>query len=337
MTESRHISWNSIWRLAVVAGLIVFAYYSRTALSILFFSLILFSAFDPIVDWFERKKLGRILGTILVYLFGLGLIVLAFVIIAPVFYREIIGVADLIPSYSEKFLNYILGSKFADSINQVLLSYSDSIIKSGSAILSVFFNLVGGITAVLSTLLISFYLLIRKDGASELFKSFLPQSLSHSFILVWDKVRKRVGHWFLTQLLVSFLVGLSVYISLSLLGVKYSLVLGILAGILEIVPVVGPIFAGAISAFVALPQSLSLAIWVISIFIIIQQLESNVLIPLIMKKSVGINPALVIISILIGAKLAGIIGIVFAIPVMVLVEEVMREVNRRRSVNIPAR
>jgi predicted PurR-regulated permease PerM len=337
MTESRHISWNSIWRLAVVVGLLVFAYYSRTALSIFLSSLIIFSAFDPIVDWFERKKLGRIFGTIFIYLFCLGLIVLAFIIIAPVFYREILGVADLIPSYSEKFLNYILGSKFADSINQVLLNYSDSIIKSGSAILSIFFNLVGGITAVLSTLLISFYLLIRKDGVNELFKSFLPQSLSYSFITVWDKVRRRVGHWFLTQLLISFLVGLSVYISLSLLGIKYSLVLGILAGILEIVPVVGPIFAGAISAFAAFPQSLSLSIWVIAIFIVIQQLESNILVPLLMKKSVGINPALVIISIIVGAKLGGIMGIVFAIPVMVLIEEVIREINRKKSINLPKR
>jgi predicted PurR-regulated permease PerM len=121
------------------------------------------------------------------------------------------------------------------------------------------------------------------------------------------------------------------FIALYFLGVKYSIILGIIAGIFEIVPIAGPIFAGAVSAAVALSDSLSLAIWVVAIFILIQQLESNVIIPLVMKKSVGLNPIWVILGLLGGAKLGGIVGIILSVPVILILEEVINEFDRKKS------
>ncbi len=173
---------------------------------------------------------------------------------------------------------------------------------------SILFGVIGGLASVLSVLLISFYLLIKRDGIESFFRAVLPQSMENTVIRLWDRVRLRIGHWFRIQMLLSLFVGLLVFISLLILGVKYSLVLGTIAAIFEIVPIAGPIFAGAVSALIALSQSPSLAIWVVVIFVLIQQLESNVLTPLIMKRSVGVNPVIVILALLAGAQLGGIVG-----------------------------
>jgi len=183
--------------------------------------------------------------------------------------------------------------------------------------------------------LISFYLLMRRDGISDFLRNVLPQGIENEVVRVWQRSRYRIGRWFRTQLILSLFVGFLVFLSLWIMGVRYSLILGIVAAIFEIVPIAGPIFAGAVSAVVALTQSLPLAIWVIIVFLLIQQLESNIFVPLIMKKSVGLNPIMIILGILAGAKLGGIVGVVLAAPVLVFLEEIITELNRRKTHYLP--
>jgi predicted PurR-regulated permease PerM len=335
MREFREISWQSVWRLVLIAIFIALFFYLRSVLVILFFSIIISSAFDPIIDWFQKKGFGRILGTIIVYLLTLGILSSILFFLVPILYQEVLGVIDLVPGYSEKIANYVIGSTFASNINEIVLNYGNSFMKGGTIAISVLFSVIGGLVSVLSVLLISFYLLIKRDGIESFLRAVLPQSMENTVIRIWERVRLRVGHWFRIQILLSLFVGLLVFISLLILGVKYSFILGIIAAIFEIVPIAGPIFAGAASILVALTQSPSLAIWVAIIFILIQQLESNILTPLIMKRSVGINPVIVIISLLAGAQLGGIVGIVLAMPVVVFLEEIVLEMNRRKVRYLP--
>lgn len=335
MREFREISWQSIWRLVFIAILIAAFFYLRSVFVVLFFSIILSSALDPAIDWFQKKGLGRILGTIIIYILSLGAIALILFFVAPVIYQDALGVIDLVPGYSEKIANYLIGSEFASNINEIILNYGNSFLKGGSMAVSILFGVIGGLASVLSVLLISFYLLIKRDGIESFFRAVLPQSMENTVIRLWDRVRLRIGHWFRIQMLLSLFVGLLVFISLLILGVKYSLVLGIIAAIFEIVPIAGPIFAGAVSALIALTQSPSLAIWVVVIFVLIQQLESNVLTPLIMKKSVGVNPVIVILALLAGAQLGGIVGVVLSMPTVVLFEEIILEMNKRKVRYLP--
>ncbi len=313
-----------------MAILIALFFYLHSVLVILFFSIIISSAFDPLIDWFQKKGIGRILGTIIVYISSLGILSLILFFLVPIIYQDVLGVIDLVPGYSGKIAEYIIGSDFASSINEIIFNYGSSFLKGGSMAVSLLFGVIGGLASVLSVLLISFYLLIKRDGIESFLRAVLPQSLENAVIRIWERARLRVGHWFRVQMLLSLFIGILVFLSLLILGVKYSLVLGIIAAIFEIVPVAGPIFAGAASALVALTQSPTLAIWVVIIFILIQQLESNILTPLIMKKSVGINPVIVILALLAGAELGGIVGIILAMPVIVFLEEVVLEVNRRK-------
>jgi predicted PurR-regulated permease PerM len=130
------------------------------------------------------------------------------------------------------------------------------------------------------------------------------------------------------------MIGVAAFIGLWILGVKYSLVLAILAAVFELVPVVGPIFAGAMAVLVALSDSVTLGIYTMSMFLIIQQMESSVVVPVVMRRAVGLHPVVIILALLIGAKIAGFIGIILAIPTAFLVEEIIENytLSRKRRV-----
>ncbi len=118
-------------------------------------------------------------------------------------------------------------------------------------------------------------------------------------------------------------MGLMVFLGLWLLGVKYSLTLGILAGLLELVPFVGPIFAGSVAVLVALGESVTLGIYVLILFIVLQQIEGQILIPLVTRYTTSLNPAVVLISLLVGGETLGFVGLVLAVPVAVFMQEIV--------------
>lgn len=333
--SKKEISWSSFWRLALIVIFLLLAFYLRSVLVILLFAIIISSAFEPLVNWLERHGWGRVWSTLLLYLLSISLLATFLFFLLPVVYQESLGAINLVPGYSEKALHSVMGSQFSKSINDIIINYGGSLLKSGAVIISILVNIAGGIASAVSVLLISFYLLIRRDGISDFLRNVLPQSIENEVVRIWQRSRYRIGRWFRTQLLLSLFVGFLVFLSMWIMGVKYSLVLGVVAAIFEIVPIAGPIFAGAVSAAVALTQSLPLAIWVVIVFLLIQQLESNIFVPLIMKKSVGLNPVMIILGILAGAKLGGIVGIILAAPILVFLEEVITELNRRKTHYLP--
>lgn len=126
-------------------------------------------------------------------------------------------------------------------------------------------------------------------------------------------------------------IGLLVYVGLSILGIKFALSLAVLAGLLEIVPIIGPIIATVPAFLVASSVSLWMGGITIIMYIIVQQLENNVIVPYIMNKAVGIHPITTLVALSIGGKLGGIIGAVLAVPVALLIETIIVEVVSERK------
>jgi len=116
-----------------------------------------------------------------------------------------------------------------------------------------------------------------------------------------------------------------------MLGVPYAFVIGILGGIFELVPMIGPVIVGAAAFFIAVSESFSLGIYALVFFMILQQLENHVLLPLVMGRAMRVHPLLVILSILAGGQIAGFIGILLAVPLAVLIEEVVTYVGEQRK------
>ena len=111
------------------------------------------------------------------------------------------------------------------------------------------------------------------------------------------------------------------------------MILGILAGIFELVPYVGPIFSGSVAVLVAATDSLTLGVYTLLLFILIQQIENNVLVPAVMSLTTSLNPVVILISLLVGAKLFGFIGLILAVPAAVLLQEIIEDWSESRKRN----
>ncbi len=330
------VSWMTFVRFFVVAGVLVLAYVLRSVLAMLFVSIIIAAALSPLVDWFEKKKIPRLVGTLIIYLGIIALLSLIIYFAFPIIYEEILNLADSLPGLSDQVLHLLSNSALAERISDFISSYQGSLIKDASRFFSILINLGGGIVSVLTVFLISFYLLLEKDGVSDFIKFITPQSVEGTVLKIWYRSRLRLGKWLRVQLLLSTVIGVMVWAALLILGVKYAFVLAIFAAICELVPMVGPILAGVVATIVALTQSLPLAIWTAIIFILIQRIENDILVPSVMGKTIGFNPVVVLVALFVGGKLGGILGMLIALPVVIVIEETVRELNKKQQQRLEA-
>ena len=176
-------------------------------------------------------------------------------------------------------------------------------------------SLFGGIISFFIILVITFYLVVEEDGMKRFIKSITPTKHQPYVSQLINKMQLKMGHWLRGQLLLSLIIFAMVFVVLSIFGIKYALILALVAGIFEIIPYLGPIMAAIPAVFFAFAQSPSKALLVIVIYFLIQRVENDIIVPRVLGKSVGLNPLVVILAILIGAKLGGAVGALLAVPV----------------------
>ena len=141
-----------------------------------------------------------------------------------------------------------------------------------------------------------------------------------------NKIQKKISSWLKGQIVLSLLIGFFVFISMMTLGVKYALVLALLAFLGEFIPYLGPVLAALPAILVAFIDSPLKALFVFIIFVIIQQVENHILVPKIMQKAVGLNPLISILALLIGARLGGVMGVILAIPITTAIIVIISEI-----------
>jgi len=323
------ISWMSVWRLIILVVMLILFYVLRSIFVMLFVAIIIAAAFSPAVDWLEKRKFPRFLGTFIIYFLILLFVSTILYFSSPIVYEQILNLGNLLPGFSERIIGPALTSQLGERVLDFLTTYQGSLFQDAGRFLSILFNLGGGIISVITVFLISFYLLIKKDGVADFIKFVLPARIEEPILKIWYRSKLRLGKWLRFQILLSGFIGIMVLAATLILGVKYAFILAIFAALCELAPVVGPILAGIVATVVALTQSVPLAIWTALVFILIQRLENDVLIPLTMKKAIGFNPVIVIVGLLIGAKLGGVIGILIALPTIIVIEETIRVFNKK--------
>jgi len=336
-TRAHNIGWASIWRVLAVVALAAAAYFAKDALLALIFAIVLSSALDAPVDFLNRKfKLPRIVATALVFLAGILVIALIVSLILPVAifeFSSLIGqfagtAADALFKDLAPVVDVITKNFSLVSIGQV----TDIILSGTAPIAQTIGSLISGVAFGVSILIISFYLTLSQDGVGRFLRAVLPEKVEDPVLRVYYRSKKKIGRWFQAQMLLSLVVGTLVSLGLWVLGVKYAFVIGLFAAVFEIMPVVGPIFSGAVGTLIALSSSLSLGLYAMLLFIIVQQLENNLLVPLFMKKAVNIHPVVALFAIMAGYQLFGVIGMVIAVPTSVVIQDVIEErVEKKRS------
>ena len=193
-----------------------------------------------------------------------------------------------------------------------------------------------GVFAFITVLVISFYLVSSKEkGMKDFIRSIVPASRQDQVLGLVIKIQKKMGLWVLGQFILSLVIFVFTFIGLTILGVKYALVLALFAGLLEVIPYIGPTLSAVPALFFAFIQNPALALGVLILYILVQKSESYVLVPKIMEKTIGTSPLVVLVALLIGFKLAGVVGLLLAVPlagaIMVVIDEFSGDSTRAEA------
>jgi len=319
------ISWASLWRIAVAFIIAVAVYYVSDIFAVLFLAIVISSALDAPLNYLETKRIPRLLGIIFIFVALLSVLTLLLYTILPIVvleFKELFNHFDKIQSSLYKMLGI---SKFASAIKINIDTLSSAVFSGSFSFVDIFPKVFNNVLLSVALAVISFYLTLYRNGIEGFLRAVLPLKQEDHAIDIFYRSRQKIGKWMEGQILLSLIIATVTFIGLLILGVDYSLVLGVLAGIFEIIPFVGPVIAGALAFFIGFSQSTSLGIYVIIFFVIVQQIEAHFLVPVIMRKTTGIHPVIVVISILIGAKIYGMVGVILAVPVVVTLQELVED------------
>lgn len=223
--------------------------------------------------------------------------------------------------------------RISSFLSNNLESISNILFAGDASFIEILGRLLGGITSFIAVLVTSFYLTLSRDGVGGFLRVIFPENLEDQVLSVYYRSKKKIGRWFQAQLILSLVIGFLVFFGLWILGVKYSVILAIFAAVFELVPVVGPVFAGGMAVVVGLSQSFSTGLYVLIFFLVIQQLENHILVPLVMKRAIDIHPVVILISILGGLEIAGFVGMILAVPAAVVVGEIVEDRIAKKAMN----
>ena len=334
---SLHISTSAIIKVVVAILLLSVLYIIRDIILILIVCMVLASAMDPLVDWlFRRARFPRGLSVVLVYLVFIGMFAMIFYFLIPPIIAEFSLLAGRFESVKDDLSARSSGAaQVLDQlgVTQSLSALGQSFSKFSSGVFQAAGGVFSGVVEVIEVLAITFYLISSENGMKNFIKSLVPFKHQPYAVGLMDKVQKKISYWLLGQLILSTFIFALTYIGLSALGVKYALALALLAGLLEIVPYLGPILSAIPAIFVAFVQSPTLALFVLILYIVIQQTENYILVPKIMGRTVGANPVVILIAVLVGFKIAGIIGMLLAVPVVSALMVFMGDLKELREQN----
>lgn len=338
-TNTTHsISAGSIIKAILIVVLFYGLYLLKDIVLSVLTAIIIASAIEPGTLWMEKKKIPRTLGVAIIYV-GVALVfgtIAAFFL--PMLLKESISMINLLPEYIDTLLQSTEGGLgsiaplFSESSFNEILSSAGGIFSGATlSFVTIASSLFGGLLGLIMTIVISFYLAVQKNGVATFLTIITPNKHEKYAVDLWKRSQKKIGLWMQGQLLLAVLVGVLTYLLLAILGIPNALVLALLTAVFELVPVIGPILAAVPAvSFAFIDGGTTSALLVAGVYVIIQQLENNLFHPLVVKKIVGIPSLVAILALIIGAQLAGFLGILIAVPLAAGVMEFLHDVEKSK-------
>ena len=331
------ISWGTIFKIAAIALFFYIIYLVRDILVLSVFALIISILFNPIIDFLQKRRIPRALAVVLVYVGIFGLIAFLLYSLASLFIIEIQKFSQVFPEYFEKIAPPLksLGVKAFEDIESFIEFLNKSVEAIAASFLGAVSAIFGGIFATIYVVTIAIFLSLEEKGVEKTLALLFPKKYEAYILNLWERCQKKVSGWFLSRVLASVFVGGFSYVAFLILNVKYPLTFGLLAGVLNFIPIIGPIIAGIIIFITVALDSTLRAILAVVVFTLIQQIENNILTPLLTKRFVDISPVIVLISLVVGGKLLGILGALLAIPLAGILSEFLKDFLAKRREEKP--
>ncbi|GMQ95373.1 MAG: AI-2E family transporter [Patescibacteria group bacterium] len=341
-----NITTGSIVKVMLFLLLFYVLYLLIDLVLVILTAVVIASAIEPATRWFAGYKIPRIPAVIFVYAILTAIFVSIFYFFIPPLLDDASKLASVLPQYLESL-------SVTESTGGVGLSESQKIVGDLSQTLS-FKEIVGGLKDTITglsggafeavslifggafsfilILIISFYLAVQERGISNFLRLITPLKHQNYIIHLWQRSQRKIGLWMQGQLLLGLIVGVLVYLGLTILGVPYAFLLAIIAALFEIIPVFGPILASIPAIILGFADGgASLGLMTVGLYIIIQQFENHLIYPLVVSKVVGVPPLLVILSLIIGANLAGFLGILLSVPIAAALVEFTNDIAKDKQ------
>lgn len=319
------ISTTTILKVIFAIFLVWFIYAVRDIVLLFFIVIVIVTALSPLVDRMSQH-IPRILSLIIlsVALLG-GLVGVGFLIIPPIvnqISQLAINLPDLIShvgplyeTWQPRIANY----------QESLINLSSQLGGISSGIYSTTLGFIGGIIALFTILVLSFYMLLEQNAIKNFIGQTIPVEHKDKIIEIMHKIGDKMGKWLRGQFVLMVIIGILDGVALGVLGVPYALTLAVWGGITEVIPYVGPWLGLIPAAIIAFTVSPVKGLFILIAYVVIQQLEAQFLAPKIMGKAVGLSPIIIILSLLVGAKLMGILGVIVAVPAAAAIGVIIQE------------
>lgn len=343
------ISTGTIIRFFLVAILLLAVYYISDVLLLVIAAIVFASAIEPAVRRLGRYHVNRVVAVIFIYLLIAIILGTLLIFFVPIVATDLIGFLNSVPRTISlqdlwspvQTLGFHMGAAipegsvsltdFITGLQTVVIGTTDNAFQTASV-------LFGGFLGLILIVVLSFYLAVQDEGVADFLRIVTPVRRQGYIVDLWKRSQKKIGYWLQGQILLGVVVGVLVYLVLMVVGIPHALVLAILAAVFEIIPVFGPIISSVPAILVAFTTSgLGTGFLLIGLYIIIYQFESQLFYPLVVKKIVGISPIVVILALVIGAKLAGVLGAIIAVPLSAVLMEYVNDVDKSKKAQIAER
>ncbi|HUV46803.1 MAG TPA: AI-2E family transporter [Candidatus Bathyarchaeia archaeon] len=334
MTEKIEISYKTIVFTVVFIISLLFLYTIRDTILFLFVVIIVAAALSPLVNRLEGFKIPRPLAIFLIYLLLIGGFVVSVASAIPALVSETSALLEGLPEFLNKIGFFKLNLKPGD--------YSDQLAKIPANFFKIAASAFSNLIRLFTFFVIDFYLLMERKNLKHHLHFLFSGDGEKKVEGIILNLESKLGGWVRGELFLMFIVGFMSYAGLKLLDLDFVLPLALMAGFLELIPNIGPTFAMIPAMIVGFGSSPLIGLAVVALYILIQQLENNFIVPKVMQKAVGLHPLVTLIALMLGFRLGGIGGTLLAVPTLlfirVLIENLYlpsREGKEKYSNKIP--
>jgi predicted PurR-regulated permease PerM len=311
---------------------------AREALMLIYVSALIAMGFAPLVSFLERPgrrrgrlHIPRVFAILALYLAIVAVAVLVAVMVVPPLIEQATTLWSHLPEYFGRFQAFLIEHKvmtYPITLQEAVKNAPAA--ASGNAVATVLmalWSVIGGVFGIITILILSFYLLVEAESPFNYIARFVPEPQRTHFATASREVVSKVSAWLRAQLILAGVMGVFAAVGLGAMGEPYFYVVALVAAIGETIPIIGPVIGGVTAVAVAIIDSPKLALTVGIYFLILHQLEANILVPKIMERRVGVSPVTVIIALLIGSALWGLLGAILAIPTAAILSVVVDELT----------
>jgi predicted PurR-regulated permease PerM len=319
MPRKIEISHRTIIFTALFLLFLWLLYFIKDIILQLFIAVLIMTILNPSVTKLSKIRIPRAISVIVVYFLVLGIFGLILAVVIPPLIEQTTSFANNLPKYLNNLgISQYISNQITNQILSQLGSLPAQVVKLGTSLFS-------NIISVITVLIFAFYLLLAREKLDDQLGFLFDEKRKKTIGSVIDRMEMKLGGWARGQLILMILIGILNYVGFLILGIPFALPLAILAGLLEIIPIIGPIVAAAPAVIIALTISPVMALATATLAFLVQQVENYLFIPKVMEKSVGVNPIIVLLALSVGFRLAGIVGAILSLPIVLTIQILIQE------------